>query len=142
MNIVAQSPHVLLFHELACIQDADTGIVYTGIPGYGLCAISADLKQWTRVGNDPRLKGNVHGLVVFKHNDQTLIALAQNEDARILIVGLDGTVLQDLPQPKGGEFDFPEANHYYSKRPIKQCPWGSPGTPAFACTDVTYLGSE
>ena len=37
-------------------EDPQTGIVYTGIPGYGLCSISADLKQWTRIGSDERLK--------------------------------------------------------------------------------------
>jgi hypothetical protein len=27
-------------------EDVDTGIIYTGIPGYGLCSISKDLKNW------------------------------------------------------------------------------------------------
>ena len=159
--------------------------MYTGIPGYGLCQISPDLKTWTRIGSDPRLKDNVHGLVVFTDGDETLIALAQNENERVLIVGrpgggcepeksccslplgplggrqgiackacsvafhpfltghknpvstlpwvewthsnsslsssgLDGTVKQQLDMPKGGEFDFAEANLYYSERPPKQ----------------------
>ena len=75
-------------------EDEDTGIVYTGIPGYGLMSISPDLKTWTRLGSDPRLKANIHGIVVFKHNGETLIAVAQNENARVLIIGLDGTVKQ------------------------------------------------
>ena len=28
-------------------EDPETGIVYTGIPGYGLCSISPDLRKWT-----------------------------------------------------------------------------------------------
>lgn len=76
--------------------------------------------------------------------------VAQNEDARVLILGLDGTVKQELTIPKGGEFDYDEANGYYSNRPIKNVPWGS-GTgstpwmfesPAFAVTDVTYLDGK
>jgi hypothetical protein len=63
-------------------EDPDTGIVYTGIPGYGLCAISPDLKTWTKLGTDPRLKGNIHGICCFKHGSSTCIAVAQNEDAR------------------------------------------------------------
>lgn len=40
----------------------------------------------------------------------TQIAVAQNEQARILIIGLDGAVKQELKQPKGGEFNYDEAN--------------------------------
>jgi len=123
-------------------EDADTGIVYTGIPGYGLCKISNDLKTWTKIGTDKRLEGNMHGIVVFKHKGETLIACAQNEHARILIINLDGTVKQQLDQPKGGEFDYDDANWYYSRTQNKVCPWGQPATPAFACTDVTYLDGK
>merc|ERR1711934_322880 len=124
-------------------EDTDTGIVYTGIPGYGLCAISPDLRSWTRIGTDERLKGNIHGIVVFKHDDgETSIAVAQNEEQRVLIIGLDGTINQQLDMPKGGEFSFDEANYYYSHRQTKQCPWGTPASPAFACTDVTYLDGK
>ena len=45
-------------------EDPDTGIVYTGVPGFGLCRISPDLKKWERIGSDERLKGNIHGIVV------------------------------------------------------------------------------
>ena len=45
-------------------EDAKTGIVYTGIPGWGLCSISPDLTTWTKLGDDKRLKGNIHGIVV------------------------------------------------------------------------------
>ena len=46
-------------------EDPETGIVYTGIPGYGLCAISKDLKKWTKLGTDERLKDNIHGHCLF-----------------------------------------------------------------------------
>ena len=88
----------------------DTGIVYTGIPGYGLCSISPDLKTWRRLGSDERLKGNIHGIVVYKHKGTTYIAVAQNNDSRVLVLGLDGSVLQQLDIPTGGEFDFGPAN--------------------------------
>jgi hypothetical protein len=126
-------------------EDSETGIVYTGIPGYGLCAISRDLREWKRVGNDDRLKANIHGLCVFKHKGTTNIALAQNEDARILIVALDGTIKQELPQPEGGEFNFDEANAYYSNRPLQQAPWGKKmgmHVPTFCVTDVAYLDGK
>ena len=38
-----------------------------------------------------------------------------------------------------GHFTSKHRFRYYSERPIKQCPWGTPHTPAFACTDVTFL---
>jgi len=127
-------------------EDPKTGIVYTGVPGYGLCRISPDLKTWTRFGDDPRLKGNIHGIVVFEHVDgRTLIAVAQNDDQRVLIIDPNnGDVLQQLSSPRGGEFNFAEANKYYSNRPVQQAPWGRDGVdkshvPDFACTDVTYL---
>ena len=93
-------------------EDPKTGVVYTGIPGYGLCRISPDLKQWTRFGDDERLKGNIHGIVVFEYVDgRTLIAVAQNDDQRVLIINPeDGSVLQELGVPNGGEFNFGEAN--------------------------------
>jgi hypothetical protein len=122
-------------------EDPATGIVYTGVPGYGLCQISPDLKTWTKIGTDERLKGNCHGIVVFTHNGETNIAVAQNEQARVLIIGLDGTVKHQLDAPKGGEFDFDEANAYYSQAPRQQCPWGPAQgmfSSTFDCTDVTY----
>ena len=100
-------------------EDPDTGMVYTGIPGYGLCRISPDLKTWTRFGTDERLKGNIHGIVVFKHEGETAIAVAQNEDARVLIIGLDGTVQQELSMPKGGEVR-PGARHS-GAAPVGSC---------------------
>lgn len=57
---------------------------------------------------------------MFKHDGETSIAIAQNEDERVLIVSLDGEVKQQLDMPKGGEFNFAEANAYYSEKPIKQ----------------------
>ena len=65
-------------------EDPETGIVYTGIPGYGLCAISADLKQWTRLGTDERLKDNIHGIVFFVHKGKKHLAIAQ-EGKRVLV---------------------------------------------------------
>jgi hypothetical protein len=112
-------------------EDVDTGIVYTGIPGYGLCSISADLKTWTRIGDDGRLKGNIHGIVVFKHKGQTLIALAQQGDQRVLVVDLAGKVLQDIRKPTGSEFTFEAANAFY-KNPKAN----------FAVTDVTYMDGK
>ena len=128
----------------AFTEDVETGVVYTGIPGYGLCAISPDLTKWARLGVDERLKGNIHGLVCFKHGGETLLALAQNDDSRVLICGLDGRVRQQLSQPKGGEFDFGEANAYYSDTPIVNMPPypAPPHAPRFACTDVTYLNGR
>ena len=77
---------------------------------------------------------------MFSQDGVTQIAVAQNEQARILIIGLDGTVLDELEQPKGGEFNFDEANGYYSQRPKQQCPWGSPHRAEFACTGIfVYL---
>ena len=121
-------------------EDADTGVVYTGIPGYGLCAISPDLKQWTRLGTDSRLKANIHGLVVFKHGAVKRLALAQNDAQRVLIVDLEGTVLQELGPPVGGEFSFDEANGYYSSRPSmhdRELRRLGQHRPDFKCTDVT-----
>lgn len=112
-------------------EDSDTGIVYTGIPGYGLCSISADLKTWTKLGDDGRLKGNIHGIVVFKHKEQTLIALAQQGDQRILVTDLQGKILQDIKKPTGSEFTFDAANNYY-KNPKAR----------FAVTDVTFLNGK
>lgn len=120
-------------------EDSDTGIVYTGIPGCGLFSISCDLKTWTPLGTDDRLKSNIHGLVVFKHGGKTLIAAAQNDAQRVLIIGLDGTIVQQLDIPTGGEFNFAEANAYYSQKQQQQCPWGQPKLPRFACTDVTFM---
>ena len=51
-------------------EDPETGIVYTGIPGYGLCSISPDLTQWTVIGTDERLKDNIHGIVFFVHKGE------------------------------------------------------------------------
>ena len=52
--------HENKMHGCFC-EDEKTGIVYTGIPGWGLAAISADLKAWRKISEDPRLAGNVHG---------------------------------------------------------------------------------
>jgi hypothetical protein len=79
-------------------EDPDTGVVYTGIPGYGLCAISADLRTWTKLGDDERLASNVHGIVVFKHRGETQIAVAQNEAQRVRSSRLDPSTSAALPR--------------------------------------------
>jgi len=112
-------------------EDPDTGIVYTGIPGYGLCSISSDLKTWTKLGDDPKLEGNVHGLAFFIHKGKKYIALAQQGDQRILIVELNGNIVQEIKIPKGTEFNFKPANDFYSGE-----------KPNFAVTDVTYLDGK
>ena len=112
-------------------EDPETGIVYTAIPGYGFASISADLTKWTKLGDDPRLLDNVHGLVFFKHNDKKLIALAQNKPGRVLIVDLEGKVLQQLDAPNGESFKFEPAKAWYGKE-----------KPHFVPTDVTYLDGK
>ena len=117
-------------------EDAETGNVYTGIPGAGLYRISPDLKTWTKIGGDKRLEDNIHGIVVFKEESTglTQIAVAQNNAQRVLILNLDGSVKQELNTPRGGEFDCDDPNLYYSENRHK--------SGHFACTDVTYLNGR
>ena len=108
-------------------EDRETGIVYTGIPGYGLCAISPDLKEWTKLGTDERLKDNIHGIVFFVHKGKKQLAVAQ-EGKRVLVLNLDGTIVSDILKPIGMEFDFVPANDFYVAENSN-----------FGVTDVTYL---
>lgn len=108
-------------------EDPETGVVYTGIPGYGLCEIQSNLSVWKRIGDDKRLKDNIHGIVFFVHKGEKLIAVAQ-EFKRILIVRTNGDVVSEITQPKGNEFDFRPVNDYFKLKEIK-----------FGVTDVTYL---
>ena len=94
-------------------EDPETGIVYTGIPGYGLCSISPDLTTWTKIGQDDILKANIHGIVFFQHKGEKLLAVALNGEQKVAIVAIDGTVKQVIDRPKGAEFGFDEANAYY-----------------------------
>jgi len=108
-------------------EDPETGIVYTGIPGYGLCSISPDLTQWAIIGTDERLKDNIHGIVFFIHKGEKHLAVAQ-EGKRVLVLKLDGTIVSEILKPTGNEFDFTPANEFYSKEDSN-----------FGVTDVTYL---
>ena len=108
-------------------EDPETGIVYTGIPGYGLCSISADLTNWNTIGTDERLKDNIHGIVFFVHKGVKHLAVAQN-GKRVLVLKLDGTVVSEILKPTGTEFDFAPANEFYSSEDSN-----------FGVTDVTYL---
>ncbi len=87
-------------------EDPETGIIYTGIPGYGLCSISADLKEWKIIGSDPRLKDNIHGIVFFVHKGKKHLAVAQ-EGKRVLVLNLDGTIISDVLKPKALNLIFP-----------------------------------
>jgi hypothetical protein len=131
-------------------EDLETGIVYTGIPGVGFYSISPDLREWTKLGTDERLRCNIHGLVVFKHKGETLIAAALNTDQEVLILDLQGTVKQVLAKPTGHEFDFPEANGYfaahragasiphdYDTLPAKLVKKHNIQAGVFSCTDVS-----
>jgi len=108
-------------------EDPETGIVYTGIPGYGLCSISPDLTKWTTLGTDERLKDNIHGIVFFVHKGVKHLALAQ-EGKRVLVLTLDGTIVSEILKPTGSEFEFAAANEVYSSEDSN-----------FGVTDVTYL---
>lgn len=108
-------------------EDPETGVVYTGIPGYGLCAISPDLREWSKIGTDDRLRDNIHGIVFFMHNGKKQLAVAQ-EGKRVLVLNLDGSIVSDIVKPTGCEFDFEEANNFYASEESN-----------FGVTDVTYL---
>jgi len=108
-------------------EDPETGIVYTGIPGYGLCTISPDLKTWKKIGTDDRLKDNIHGIVFFIHKGKKHLAVAQ-EGKRVLVMDINGNIISDILKPRGIEFDFVPANDYFLSN-------GS----NFGVTDVTYL---
>ena len=108
-------------------EDPETGIIYTGIPGYGLCSISPDLTKWTTIGTDERLKDNIHGIVFFVHKGQKLLAIAQ-EGKRVLVLTLDGKIVSEIVKPTGNEFKFKEANEYFASKDSN-----------FGVTDVTYL---
>lgn len=108
-------------------EDPETGIVYTGIPGYGLCSISPDLTKWTVIGTDERLKDNIHGIVFFVHKGKKYLAVAQ-EGKRVLVLTLDGTVVSEILKPVGTEFNFKEANDFFAREDSN-----------FGVTDVTYL---
>lgn len=108
-------------------EDPETGIVYTGIPGYGLCAISADLTKWSTIGTDERLKDNIHGIVFFVHKGVKHLAVAQN-GKRVMVLTLDGTVVSEILKPTGTEFDFAQANEFFGSEESN-----------FGVTDVTYL---
>ena len=108
-------------------EDPETGIVYTGIPGYGLCAISPDLASWTTIGTDQRLKDNIHGIVFFVHKGVKHLALAQ-EGKRVLVVTLDGKVVSEILKPTGNEFKFAPANEFFAAEDSN-----------FGVTDVTYF---
>ncbi|MFY0650567.1 MAG: hypothetical protein JXQ96_00970 [Cyclobacteriaceae bacterium] len=108
-------------------EDPETGIVYTGIPGYGLCSISSDLTKWSTIGSDERLKDNIHGIVFFVHKGQKLLAVAQ-EGKRVLVLTLDGKIISEIVKPTGTEFDFTIANEFFASEDSN-----------FGVTDVTYL---
>ena len=108
-------------------EDPETGIVYTGIPGYGLCKITPDLKQWKTIGTDARLKDNIHGIVFFVHKGVKYLAVAQ-EGKRVLVLTLDGEIVSEILKPTGTEFKFEEANKFFASEDSN-----------FGVTDVTYL---
>ena len=108
-------------------EDPETGIVYTGIPGYGLCAISADLTKWSVLGTDKRLKDNIHGIVFFVHKGKKHLAVAQ-EGKRVLVLTLDGQIVSEILKPTGTEFKFAPANEFFASKDSN-----------FGVTDVTYL---
>ncbi|MCK0191437.1 hypothetical protein [Arenibacter sp. F20364] len=108
-------------------EDPETGIVYTGIPGYGLCSISPDLKEWSTIGTDQRLKDNIHGIVFFVHKGKKYLAVAQ-EGKRVLVLTLDGRIVSEVLKPTGNEFKFAEANDFFRSKDSN-----------FGVTDVTYL---
>lgn len=108
-------------------EDPETGIVYTGIPGYGLCEISADLKTWKRIGTDEKLKDNIHGIVFFVHKGKKHLAVAQ-EGKRVLVLDLQGNIISEINKPTGKEFRFKTANEFFGSEESN-----------FGVTDVTYL---
>jgi len=108
-------------------EDPETGIVYTGIPGYGLCSISPELTKWKTIGTDERLKDNIHGIVFFVHKGEKFLAVAQ-EGKRVLVLDLNGNIISEILKPSGSEFKFDQANQFFASKDSN-----------FGVTDVTYL---
>lgn len=108
-------------------EDPETGIVYTGIPGYGLCSISPELTKWNTIGTDERLKDNIHGIVFFVHKGKKFLAVAQ-EGKRVLVLDLNGNIISEILKPSGKEFKFDQANKFFASEDSN-----------FGVTDVTYL---
>lgn len=108
-------------------EDPETEIIYTGIPGYGLCSISPDLTKWATIGTDQRLKDNIHGIVFFIHKGEKYLAVAQ-EGKRVLVLTLEGKIVSEILKPTGNEFTFEEANIFFASQDSN-----------FGVTDVTYL---
>ena len=108
-------------------EDPETGIVYTGIPGYGLCSISPELTKWKTIGTDERLKDNIHGIVFFVHKGKKFLAVAQ-EGKRVLVLDLNGNIISEILKPSGSEFKFDQANQFFASKESN-----------FGVTDVTYL---
>lgn len=108
-------------------EDPETRIVYSGIPGYGLCSISPDLTKWETIGADARLKDNIHGIVFFIHKGEKYLAVAQ-EGKRVLVLTLDGTIVSEILKPTGTEFKFAAANEFFASEDSN-----------FGVTDLTYL---
>ena len=108
-------------------EDPETGIIYTGIPGYGLCSISPELTKWKTIGTDERLKDNIHGIVFYVHKGKKFLAVAQ-EGKRVLILDLKGNIISEILKPIGNEFKFDQANDFFTSEKSN-----------FGVTDVTYL---
>lgn len=76
----------------------------------------------TRIGDDERLKKKIHEIVFFVHERERFLALAQNNDERLLVVDMHGEVKLELANAHGTEFTLPEVIGYYT-----QCDHGQVG---------------
>jgi hypothetical protein len=85
--------------------DRQGGGVYYGMPGCGLMKVSADLARQEVIELPPDLKPvNFHSTKIVEFDGKRRIVLPANEDAKVVVLGLDGSLEHVLPRPEFEEY--------------------------------------
>jgi hypothetical protein len=80
-HLLSHSPLAANAHTHPCTHAHDQ-------PAFLLsCIHSPSSARRTRIGDDERLKSNIHGIVFFVHKGVKYLAVAQNTEERVLVLG-------------------------------------------------------
>lgn len=108
----ARPSEVNLHGGFAIDTRPDHGEIYYGMPGCGILRVDSDLRQQHVIDLPDDLRAvNFHSTKIGEFDGQWRLFLAANEDEKVVVVDLNGSVEFILPRPEFEQYSSADADY-------------------------------